>query len=196
VVMPKKGRLSAVDRARETDPEFVRLRRQHSAVESAIPSMRWSRMAWTCPGITESSAMPTPGVRASICLRRIRSEGRAGHRGGRGSSAVAPLHGTTAGRATRPAPCRRPAGFRRPRTRRERPRLVAKAIDHVQRITDRCHPDRAHTPRGCVTARCRMRGCSKRRRPPARPAVRSHGRSGPPAVDRESRSEKRCPGHD
>ena len=35
VVMPKKGRLSAVDRASENDPEFVRLRQQHSAVESA-----------------------------------------------------------------------------------------------------------------------------------------------------------------
>jgi IS5 family transposase len=36
VVLPKKGRLSAVDSARESDEEFVRLRRQHSAVESAI----------------------------------------------------------------------------------------------------------------------------------------------------------------
>jgi hypothetical protein len=39
VVMPKKGRLSAADRAREDDPEFVRLRRQHSAVESAINAL-------------------------------------------------------------------------------------------------------------------------------------------------------------
>lgn len=39
VVMPKKGRLSAVDRARERDPEFVRLRQQHSAVESAINAL-------------------------------------------------------------------------------------------------------------------------------------------------------------
>ena len=39
VVMPRKGRLSAVDLARETDPEFVRLRRQHSAVESAINAL-------------------------------------------------------------------------------------------------------------------------------------------------------------
>ena len=39
VVMPKKGRLSAVDRARESDPEFVRLRQQHSAVESAINAL-------------------------------------------------------------------------------------------------------------------------------------------------------------
>lgn len=39
VVMPKKGRLSAVDRAREGDPEFVRLRHQHSAVESAINAL-------------------------------------------------------------------------------------------------------------------------------------------------------------
>ena len=39
VVLPKKGRLSAVDRARETDAEFVRLRQQHSAVESAINAL-------------------------------------------------------------------------------------------------------------------------------------------------------------
>jgi len=39
VVMPKKGRLSAVDQARESDPEFVRLRQQHSAVESAINAL-------------------------------------------------------------------------------------------------------------------------------------------------------------
>jgi hypothetical protein len=39
VVLPKKGRLSAVDRARESDEEFVQLRRQHSAVESAINAL-------------------------------------------------------------------------------------------------------------------------------------------------------------
>ena len=39
VVVPKKGRLSAVDRARESDAEFVRLRQQHSAVESAINAL-------------------------------------------------------------------------------------------------------------------------------------------------------------
>jgi hypothetical protein len=39
VVMPKKGRLSAVDREREADEEFVRLRQQHSAVESAINAL-------------------------------------------------------------------------------------------------------------------------------------------------------------
>jgi hypothetical protein len=39
VVMPKKGRLSVADKAREDDPEFVRLRRQHSAVESAINAL-------------------------------------------------------------------------------------------------------------------------------------------------------------
>jgi transposase, IS5 family len=39
VVMPKKGRLSVVDQARESDPEFVRLRQQHSAVESAINAL-------------------------------------------------------------------------------------------------------------------------------------------------------------
>jgi len=39
VVLPKKGRLSEVDRARESEDEFVRLRRQHSAVESAINAL-------------------------------------------------------------------------------------------------------------------------------------------------------------
>ena len=39
VVLPKKGRLCAVDRARESDAEFVRLRHQHSAVESAINAL-------------------------------------------------------------------------------------------------------------------------------------------------------------
>jgi IS5 family transposase len=39
VVLPKKGRLSATDRARESDEEFVQLRRQHSAVESAINAL-------------------------------------------------------------------------------------------------------------------------------------------------------------
>jgi len=39
VVVPRKGRLSAVDKATETDAEFVRLRRQHSAVESAINAL-------------------------------------------------------------------------------------------------------------------------------------------------------------
>jgi hypothetical protein len=39
VVLPKKGRLSATDRARESDEEFVGLRRQHSAVESAINAL-------------------------------------------------------------------------------------------------------------------------------------------------------------
>lgn len=36
VAMCKKGRLSAADRERETDPAFVAARRKHSAVESAI----------------------------------------------------------------------------------------------------------------------------------------------------------------
>jgi transposase, IS5 family len=39
VVLPKKGKLSETERARENDPEFVRLRRQHSAVESAINAL-------------------------------------------------------------------------------------------------------------------------------------------------------------
>ena len=36
VVMPKKGKLSKADKARESNPEFIRLRRKHSGVESAI----------------------------------------------------------------------------------------------------------------------------------------------------------------
>jgi len=40
VVLPKKGRLSAADKVRETDPEFVRLRLDRSAVESAIHSLQ------------------------------------------------------------------------------------------------------------------------------------------------------------
>ena len=39
VVMPRKGRLSAVDQAIESGAEFIRLRRQHSAVESAINAL-------------------------------------------------------------------------------------------------------------------------------------------------------------
>ena len=39
VVLPKKGGLSAVDRARESVAELVRLRRQPSAVESAINAL-------------------------------------------------------------------------------------------------------------------------------------------------------------
>ena len=36
VVLPKKGRLSEADKERESETEFKRLRRKHSAVESAI----------------------------------------------------------------------------------------------------------------------------------------------------------------
>jgi len=39
VVVPKKGKLSAADKERESDPEFTRLRRRHSAVESAINAL-------------------------------------------------------------------------------------------------------------------------------------------------------------
>jgi hypothetical protein len=39
VVMPKKGKLSRVQAEREHDPEFIRLRHQHSAVESAINAL-------------------------------------------------------------------------------------------------------------------------------------------------------------
>lgn len=39
VVLPKKGRLNAADRARESAEEFVHLRHKHSAVESAINAL-------------------------------------------------------------------------------------------------------------------------------------------------------------
>jgi hypothetical protein len=39
VVLPRKGRLSAADKAREGAAEFVRLRHRHSAVESAINAL-------------------------------------------------------------------------------------------------------------------------------------------------------------
>ena len=39
VVMPKKGKLSKIAKAHESEPEFRRLRRQHSAVESAINAL-------------------------------------------------------------------------------------------------------------------------------------------------------------
>jgi hypothetical protein len=39
VVVPKKGKLSAAEKVREGDPEFIRLRHRHSAVESAINAL-------------------------------------------------------------------------------------------------------------------------------------------------------------
>jgi len=39
VVLPKKGKRSKADAERENDPEFIRLRRRHSAVESAINAL-------------------------------------------------------------------------------------------------------------------------------------------------------------
>ena len=39
VVLPKKGKLSIADQAREYDPEFIRLRHRHAAVESAINAL-------------------------------------------------------------------------------------------------------------------------------------------------------------
>jgi IS5 family transposase len=39
IVLPKKGKLSAVEREGESESEFVRLRHQHSAVESAINAL-------------------------------------------------------------------------------------------------------------------------------------------------------------
>jgi len=37
--LPKKGKRSAADQACKGDPEFIRLRRRHSAVESAINAL-------------------------------------------------------------------------------------------------------------------------------------------------------------
>jgi hypothetical protein len=39
VVLPRQGRLSAADQERQSQPEFVQLRHQHSAVESAINAL-------------------------------------------------------------------------------------------------------------------------------------------------------------
>jgi IS5 family transposase len=39
VILPKKGKLSAADSAREHEPEFIHLRHRHSAVESAINAL-------------------------------------------------------------------------------------------------------------------------------------------------------------
>lgn len=39
VVLPKKGRRSQADKERESDPEFRQLRKEHSAVESAINAL-------------------------------------------------------------------------------------------------------------------------------------------------------------
>ena len=38
-MLPKKGKCNAVEHAREHTPRFQRLRRQHSAVESAINAL-------------------------------------------------------------------------------------------------------------------------------------------------------------
>jgi len=39
VILPKKGKLSKADKEREHDPQFIRLRHRHSAVESAINAL-------------------------------------------------------------------------------------------------------------------------------------------------------------
>jgi glycine cleavage system H lipoate-binding protein len=48
VAMPRKGKLSAVNRDLEAEPEFVRMRRKHSAVESAINGLENFGLD-TCP---------------------------------------------------------------------------------------------------------------------------------------------------
>ena len=39
MVLPKKGKCSAADIKRESTPDFIRLRKQHAAVESAINAL-------------------------------------------------------------------------------------------------------------------------------------------------------------
>ena len=39
VILPKKGKLNQAEREREHDPEFIKRRHQHSAVESAINAL-------------------------------------------------------------------------------------------------------------------------------------------------------------
>ena len=59
VVLPKKGKLSKIDKVHETEPEFRRLRRQHSVVESAINALEVHGLD-ICPLTTaskDSSAM-------------------------------------------------------------------------------------------------------------------------------------------
>ena len=48
VVLPKKGRRSQADKARKSEPQFIHLRRQHSAVESAINALEIHGLD-TCP---------------------------------------------------------------------------------------------------------------------------------------------------
>jgi hypothetical protein len=55
VVLPKKGRLSVADKAREQDPEFVRLRHGQSAVESAINAEQQETPATFSARITNSA---------------------------------------------------------------------------------------------------------------------------------------------
>ena len=38
-VLPKRGKLSATEQTRESDPEFIEQRRRHSAIESAINAL-------------------------------------------------------------------------------------------------------------------------------------------------------------
>jgi len=40
IVLPKKGRQSAAGSQRQSEPEFKRMRRHHSAVESAINALK------------------------------------------------------------------------------------------------------------------------------------------------------------
>jgi IS5 family transposase len=49
VVLPRKGRLSAESQRTESEAEFVRLRRRHSAVESAINGLESGGLG-RCPG--------------------------------------------------------------------------------------------------------------------------------------------------
>jgi len=71
VVLPKKGKLSKLDKAHESEPEFRKLRRQHSAVESAINALevhgldicldhgyKVCKFRWTCGLVTLDKEFP------------------------------------------------------------------------------------------------------------------------------------------
>jgi hypothetical protein len=77
VVMPKKGKLASEDIERETDPEFVRLRRKHSAVESAINALECHGFG-RCPdhGIDGFSRYVALAVLRATCCDRCMGANR------------------------------------------------------------------------------------------------------------------------
>ena len=75
VVLPKKGRLSAVARAHESAPEFISLRHQHSAVESAINA---PTMALTASSVTSLAVVARNIQRLGAVLREQEAQRRRG----------------------------------------------------------------------------------------------------------------------